>query len=57
MSFASTGQLEEAIDVWASQWNDDPQPFLWTKTVDDIMPKVRRGRATLDRVTKSVTDH
>ncbi len=52
-SFTSTRQLEAAIDVWASHWNDDPQPFVWTKTVDDIITKVKRGRAALDRVTES----
>lgn len=56
-SFTSTGQLEERINVWASRWNDNPQPFVWTKTVDDIITKVKRGRATLDRVTESATDH
>ncbi len=56
-SFTSTRQLEAAIDVWASHWNNDPQPFVWTKTVDDIITKVKRGRATLDRVTESATHH
>ena len=56
-SFTSVGQLEQAIDLWASHWNDDPQPFVWTKTVDDIITKVKRGRATLDRVTESATHH
>jgi hypothetical protein len=51
----TTGQLAEAIDVWASHWNGDPQPFVWTKTVEDIITKVGRGRATLDRVTESAT--
>jgi hypothetical protein len=26
--------------VWASHWNDDPKPFVWTKTVDDIITTV-----------------
>ena len=26
--------------MWASHWNDDPQPFVWTKTVDDIINHV-----------------
>jgi transposase len=56
-SFTSTRDLEDAIDVWASHWNDDPRPFAWTKTVDDIITKVKRGRATLDRVTESATHH
>jgi transposase len=54
-NFTSTRQLEEAIDVWASHWNDDPQPFAWTKNVDDIITKVKRERATLDRVAESAT--
>ena len=56
-SFTSIAALEAAIDVWASHWNDDPQPFLWTKTANDIIAKVQRGRATLDRVTESATHH
>jgi transposase len=51
-SFTSTVELTDRIDSWASHWNDDPQPFVWTKTVDDIMTKVKRGRAVL---TKSAT--
>jgi hypothetical protein len=43
--------------VWASHWNDDPKPFVWTKTVDDIITKVKQGRAALDRVTESATHH
>lgn len=56
-SFSSTRELEAAIDLWASHWNDDPQPFVWTKTANDIITKVKRGRATLDRVTESATHH
>lgn len=56
-SFTSTHQLEEAIDLWASHCNDDPQQFVWTKTVEDIITKVKRGRAALDRVTESATHH
>jgi hypothetical protein len=43
--------------VWTSHWNDDPKPFVWHKTAEQIITKVRRGRATLDRVTKSATHH
>jgi hypothetical protein len=30
---------------------------VWTKTVDDIITKVTRGRATLDHLTDSATHH
>ncbi len=56
-SFTSVAALTEAIDVWASHWNDDPKPFVWHKTAEQIITKVRRGRATLRRVTKSATHH
>lgn len=56
-SFNSVAALVEAIDVWVSHWNDDPQPFVWTKTANDIIAKVKRGRAALDHLTKSATHH
>jgi len=56
-SFDSVAALTEAIDQWASHWNDDPKPFVWHRTADQIITKVRRGRASLDRVTKCATHH
>jgi hypothetical protein len=38
---------------WHLRW----QPFVWTKTVDDIITKTKRGRATLTALTESATDH
>lgn len=55
-TFNSVAQLVEAIEVWAEHWNDDPKPFVWRKTADQIITKVRRGRATLTEV-KSATHH
>ena len=56
-SFNSVAALTEAIDVWTSHWNDNPKPFVWHKTADEIITKVRRGRATLNHHIKSATDH
>src|SRR5215211_3369776 len=53
----SVAELETRIDCWASHWNDNPDPFVWTKPADEILDKVARGRATLDRITKSATHH
>jgi hypothetical protein len=49
-------ELEKAITLWAAKWNEDPQPFVWHKQADDIIEKVRRGRAKLHQI-KSATDH
>jgi len=54
--FTSVPDLIEAIAGWVDHWNDDPKPFVWHKTADEIIEKVRRGRATLHQI-KSTTDH
>ncbi len=55
-AFTSVPQLVEAIEIWAEHWNDDPKPFVWHKQAEEIIAKVRRGRATLTQV-KSATRH
>jgi len=55
-AFTSVGDLVDAIETWVEHWNDDPKPFVWHKTADEIVDKVRRGRATLHQI-KSATDH
>ncbi len=54
--FNSVAQLTEAIESWAEHWNDDPKPFIWHKPAQEIIAKVRRGRATLHQI-KSATRH
>jgi hypothetical protein len=56
-SFTSVAELEIRIDCWVSHGNDNPKPFVWTKPADEILDKVARGQATLDRITKSATHH
>jgi transposase len=56
-SFTTVKELKEAIDLWAAHWNDDPKPFIWHKTAEEIIAKVKRGRAALDHQIKSATDH
>jgi transposase len=29
--------LIESIRTWTTNWNDDPKPFVWHKTADDIL--------------------
>jgi len=55
-TFSSVDELQEAIAVWAEHWNDDPKPFIWRKTAEDIIAKVRRGRQALASVN-SATHH
>jgi transposase len=55
-TFNSVDQLEEAIGIWTESWNEDPTPFIWKKTAEDIVTKTRRGRAQLALVN-SRTHH
>ena len=54
--FTSVAELTEAITTWANHWNSDPKPFIWKATAEDIITKVKRGRATLHQIN-SPTHH
>ncbi|MBZ9716211.1 IS630 family transposase, partial [Deinococcus multiflagellatus] len=41
-SFISTQALETAIERYIQQTNEDPKPFTWTKTADQILESVAR---------------
>ena len=49
--FHSVPDLIAAIEAHLEANNDNPQPFLWTATADQILEKVRRGRVALDAIT------
>ena len=38
----STQALVQAINDYLSASNEDPKPFVWTKTADEILGKIRR---------------
>jgi transposase len=38
----STRELEAAISVWVEHWNEDPKPFVWHKTADEILDTLAR---------------
>lgn len=48
--FRSVGQLIEAIRAYIDEHNGDPKPFVWTAKAEDIIEKVRRARAVLDKI-------
>ena len=55
-AFNSVSALIEAIETWVEHWNDDPKPFVWHKTAEEIVAKVRRGRAALAEVKSATQD-
>lgn len=48
--FKSVEQLTAAIEDYIAGHNADPKRFVWTAKVEDIMAKVRRARAVLDKM-------
>ena len=48
-TFQNVGQLIAAIQEFIEQHNSSPEPFVWTAKADDILAKVARARATLDK--------
>ena len=46
-TFLCVGELERAIYQWLSDWNDEPQPFVWKATADVILDKVRRCKEAI----------
>jgi transposase/transcriptional regulator with XRE-family HTH domain len=38
----SVQALEKDIRDWVTAWNEDPQPFIWTKSAEEILAKLAR---------------
>jgi hypothetical protein len=38
----SVHQLNTDIRAWIQTWNDNPKPFVWTKTADQILDSIAR---------------
>ena len=45
-TFTSVKDLTSAIRRFIDSWNDRCQPFAWTKTADEIIPKATGGQRT-----------
>ena len=48
--FTSVDELEQKIIEYIDKNNKDPEPFVWTKSADEILDKVNRARSTLDNI-------
>ena len=38
----SVAELEADLRAWIEAWNQDPKPFVWTKTADEILDNLTR---------------
>ena len=49
-AFKSVEQLIGAIRAFIDEHNKDPKPFVWTAKAEEILEKVRKARAVLDKI-------
>jgi hypothetical protein len=33
-------ELEADLRAWIDAWNDNPRPFVWAKTADEILDSI-----------------
>ncbi len=45
-NFTSVKDLIAAIETFIDGWNERCQPFVWTKTADELLPHCRPGKRT-----------
>ena len=45
-TFTSVKDLIAAIGIFIDGWNERCQPFVWTKTAEQIIPRTTRGKDT-----------
>jgi len=48
--FHSVADLIRAIEEYVAHHNDNPKGFVWTKKADEILEKVSRAKAALDKI-------
>src|SRR5881409_114673 len=54
-SFVSVPDLKQAIEAFMQAWNENPKPFIWTATVEDIIKKIERARAKMEQIKPGST--
>jgi transposase len=58
----SVQALEADIRSWVKSWNDDPKPFVWKKTADEILDSLSRylqrvtGQTTPDQLKQRISE-
>ena len=46
-AYRSLKALTDDLVAWTAAWNDNPRPFVWRKTADEILDSVKRYLAIL----------
>lgn len=54
-AFLSVADLQACIHQFLRVWNSEPNPFVWTATVNSIQEKLSRCRQTLEQIQPGCT--
>jgi transposase len=54
-SFLSVPELKKTIEDFMDAWNENPKPFVWKATVEDIIKKIDRARAKVEQIQPGST--
>jgi hypothetical protein len=49
-SFVSVPDLKRAIEAFLQAWNQNPNPFIWSATVEEIIKKIDRARGKMEQI-------
>jgi transposase len=49
----SVKELETDVNAWIECWNEDPKPFVWTKTADEILANLANYCTKLNQLTSN----
>ena len=50
-SHRSVKELEADVTAWIEAWNEDPKPFVWTKTADEILANLAHYLTRINQTT------
>jgi transposase len=53
--FLSVPDLVQAIESFLDAWNENPQPFVWTAKLEEILKKIDRARSKLESIQPGCT--
>jgi hypothetical protein len=51
----SVADLQSSIAAFLEAWNENPNPLVWTETVESIQAKLARCRQTLEQIKSGCT--
>ena len=54
-AFVSVPDLVQAIEAFLAAWNADPQPYIWTAKLQEILQKIERARAKMESIEPGCT--